>query len=76
MLDAALIAQFRSIVGQENVLTSKVNRVTYGYDATADMPKGSPDVIVIAQQHREVQQVVNLARRCALPCTLAAPERT
>ena len=45
MLDTALIEQFRSIVGQENVLTSKVNRVTYGYDATADMPKGSPDVI-------------------------------
>ncbi len=63
MLDAALIAQFRSIVGQENVLTSKVNRVLYGYDATADMPKGSPDVIVLPNSIDEVQQVVNLARR-------------
>jgi len=63
MLDTALIEQFRSIVGQENVLTSKVNRVTYGYDATADMPKGSPDVIVMPTSIDEVQQVVNLARR-------------
>jgi glycolate oxidase len=63
MLDAALIEQFRSIVGQENVLTSKVNRVTYGYDATADMPKGSPDVIVMPTSIDEVQRVVNLARR-------------
>jgi len=63
MLDTALIEQFLSIVGQENVLTSKVNRVTYGYDATADMPKGSPDVIVMPTSIDEVQQVVNLARR-------------
>ncbi len=63
MLDTALIEKFRAIVGQENVLTSKVNRVTYGYDATADMPKGSPDVIVMPTDIEQVQQVVNLARR-------------
>ena len=63
MLDTALIEKFRVIVGQENVLTSKVNRVTYGYDATADMPKGSPDVIVMPTNTEQVQQVVNLARR-------------
>jgi len=66
MLDTALIEKFRVIVGQENVLTSKVNRVTYGYDATADMPKGSPDVIVMPTSTEQVQQVVNLARRSGI----------
>ncbi|MDR3764471.1 MAG: FAD-linked oxidase C-terminal domain-containing protein [Acidobacteriota bacterium] len=63
MIDSALIQKLREIVGTGNVLTSKVNLVTYGYDATADVPQGRPDVIVMPTTAEQVQQVVNLARR-------------
>jgi glycolate oxidase len=63
MIDKSLIEKFRAIVGENNVLTSKVNLVTYGYDATADLPKGHPDVIVMPTSTEQVQSVVNLARK-------------
>jgi glycolate oxidase len=66
MIDNAILEKFRSIVGAENVLTSKVSRVTYGYDATADVPKGSPDVIVMPTTAEQVQSIVNLARRSGI----------
>jgi len=66
MLDNAIIEKFRSIVGQDNVLTSKVSLVTYGYDATADLPKGNPDIIVMPTSAEQVQSIVNLARRSGI----------
>ena len=63
MIDSALIQKLREIVGTDNVLTSKVNLVTYGYDATADVPQGRPDIVVMPTSAEQVQQVVNLARR-------------
>ncbi|HVJ04482.1 MAG TPA: FAD-linked oxidase C-terminal domain-containing protein [Candidatus Saccharimonadales bacterium] len=63
MLDQAIIEQFRSLLGQGNVLTSKVNLATYSYDATADVPRGTPDVIVMPTTTEQVQSVVNLARK-------------
>jgi glycolate oxidase len=66
MIDNAIIEKLRSIVGNDNVLTSKVSRVTYGYDATADVPKGSPDVIVMPTSAEQVQSIVNLARRSGI----------
>jgi FAD/FMN-containing dehydrogenase len=62
MLDSAIIEQFRAVVGKNNVLTGKVNLATYSYDATADVPKGSPDIIVLPTSAAQVQSVVNLAR--------------
>jgi glycolate oxidase len=62
MLENGLIERFRQIVGAGNVLTGKVNLATYSYDATADMPKGTPDVIVLPTTTEQVQKVVNLAR--------------
>jgi glycolate oxidase len=44
------------------VLTSKVELLTYGYDATADMPHQLPDAVVLPKSVEEVQQIVNLAR--------------
>ena len=63
MLDKAIIQQLAIIVGHDQVLTSKVNLTTYGYDATADVPKGTPDVIVLPTSVEQVQSVVNLARK-------------
>jgi len=63
MLDNAIIEHFRFIVGKNNILTSKVNLATYSYDATADMPTGSPEVIVMPTSTEQVQDVVNVARK-------------
>jgi glycolate oxidase len=63
MLDKAIIQQLATIVGNDHVLTSKVNLVTYGYDATADVPKGTPDIIVMPTSIEQVQSIVNLARK-------------
>jgi glycolate oxidase len=62
MLDKSLINKLEGIVGKDNVLTSKVELLTYGYDATADMPHQLPDVVVLPKSTEEVQQIVNLAR--------------
>jgi len=65
MLDKGVIEELRAIVG--DVLTKKVDLVTYSYDATADVPRQIPDVVVMPQNTREVQSIVNLARRRGVP---------
>jgi len=63
MLSNVIVEQLKSIAGKQNVLTSKLNLVTYGYDATADVPKGTPDVVVLPTSTEQVQAVVRLARK-------------
>ena len=63
MLDQSIIDQLIAIVGKENVLTGKVDRVSYSYDATADMPKQNPDIVVLPQTTEMVQDIVRLARQ-------------
>ena len=63
MLDKTIIEQLETLVGKENVLTGKVNMVAYSYDATADMPRQTPDVVVLPTSAEMVQEIVNLARR-------------
>jgi glycolate oxidase len=43
-------------------LTGKVDLVAYSYDATADLPRKAPDVVVLPTSSEMVQQIVNLAR--------------
>jgi len=62
MLDKAVVLKLQELVGQENVLTSKVEMLAYSYDATADMPRQMPDVVVMPTSSAMVQQVVDLAR--------------
>jgi len=62
MIDKSVTGKLESIVGKGNVLTSKVELLTYGYDATADMPHQLPDAVVLPKSTEEVQQIVNLAR--------------
>lgn len=62
MIDKTIIQELERIVGEKNVLTRKVDLVTYSYDATADMPKHIPDVVVMPTATEEVQRIVNLAQ--------------
>nr|WP_320131036.1 FAD-linked oxidase C-terminal domain-containing protein [uncultured Holophaga sp.] len=63
MLDPVIIEELEALVGKENVLTGKVDRVAYSYDATADLPRQAPDVVVLPTTAEMVQEVVRLARR-------------
>lgn len=62
MLDKDLIEKLEALAGKENVLSSKVDRVAYSYDATADMPRQMPDVVVFPTDSAMVQGLVNFAR--------------
>ena len=62
MVDSSVIQALRAIVGEAHVLTNKVSLVTYSYDATADVPRQIPDVVVMPANVAEVQAVVSLAR--------------
>jgi glycolate oxidase len=62
MLDQEVVRQLKAAVGEPNVLTSKMDMVAYSYDATADMPRQLPDVVVMPTTSAMVQQVVKIAR--------------
>ena len=62
MLDKDIIEKLETLAGKENVLSSKVDRVAYSYDATADMPRQMPDVVVLPTDSAMVQELVNFAR--------------
>lgn len=44
------------------VLSSKVDLVTYSYDATADVPREVPDIVVLPSNTAQVQRIINVAR--------------
>src|SRR5665647_2561564 len=62
MLESTIIEQLVAVAGKDNVLTGKVDLVAYSYDATADLPRQAPDVVVLPTSSEMVQQIVNLAR--------------
>jgi glycolate oxidase len=62
MLDASIISALQEIVGKEHVLTHRVDLVTYSFDATADVPRAIPDVVVTPAYAGDIQRIVNLAR--------------
>ncbi len=61
MLDDIIIKQLQAIVGKDNVLIGNVNLTTYSYDATADVPRAMPEVIVMPTSTEQVRKVVQLA---------------
>jgi glycolate oxidase len=67
MLAQPVLTQLEHIVGKDSLLTSKMDMVAYSYDATADMPKQLPDVVVFPQNSDMVVAIVNLAREHKVP---------
>ena len=61
MVDQNVIQKLQDLVGKDNVLTDKVERVSYSYDATADLPRQTPDVVVMPTSAEVVQEIVKLA---------------
>jgi glycolate oxidase len=62
MLDRSIVERLEAIVGASHVLTHKVDLVTYSYDATADVPRQIPDVVVMPGNVEEIREIVSLAR--------------
>jgi glycolate oxidase len=67
MLDKTLVAALESVCGKENVLTGKVDLVAYSYDATADVPRTLPEVVVLPETAEQVEDIVKLARAYDVP---------
>ncbi len=62
MLEKAILDELVRIAGEDRVLAAKADLVTYSYDATANVPRRIPDVVVMPASTEEVQKIVNLAR--------------
>jgi len=60
-----LISQLQQAVGPEHVLTSDMDLVLYGYDAS--MERGKPNAIVLPASTEQVSQVLALARMHQVP---------
>jgi glycolate oxidase len=62
VLESAVIEELAQITGTDRILTRKADLVTYSYDATANVTRQIPDVVVMPISTGEVQRIVNLAR--------------
>lgn len=62
---AGLVDELRDALGEDAVLTSQADRISYSYDGT--YISHLPDVIVFPQSTADVQQVVRIAARHRTP---------
>ncbi|HSR88645.1 MAG TPA: FAD-linked oxidase C-terminal domain-containing protein [Pontiella sp.] len=65
MLSEQIINELKSIVGKDNVFTSKADRICYSYDATQQ--SFLPDVVVHPTSTDEISRVMKLANRELIP---------
>ena len=65
MLSEQIINELHSIVGKDNVFTSKADRICYSYDATQQ--SFLPDVVVHPGSTDEISRVMKLANRELIP---------
>jgi glycolate oxidase len=65
MLSEQIINELKSIVGKDNVFTSKADRICYSYDATQQ--SFLPDVVVHPGSTDEISRLMKLANRELIP---------
>ena len=65
MLPASIIKKLRDIVGSENILTSKEERICYAYDATNQ--QFLPDAILFPRSANEISEIMRLANSEGFP---------
>ena len=65
MLPDPIINELNSIVGKDNVFTSKADRICYSYDATQQ--SFLPDVVVHPGSTDEISRIMKLANRELIP---------
>ena len=67
MLPGNIVNELVQIVGKENVLTEQEELAAYAFDATADVPKVLPEVVVTPCNAEQVQQIVKIADKYEAP---------
>lgn len=67
-MDEAFIHQFKQIVGDHNVETSKMSLHAYSYDATPNF-RHSPNVIVSPNSTNEIVEIVKICNENNIPIT-------
>ena len=60
-MDQAFKQQLGKILGEANILTNKVDLLTYSYDATPDLNNQWPDIVVLPTTTAQIQEIVRLA---------------
>lgn len=66
MLDSHIVAAIKKIVGEDNVETSNMARVSYSYDATPNF-QSMPDAIIAPRNSREISEVLKLCNKHKIP---------
>ncbi len=67
MLSSNIVKELQGIVGGENILTSKEERICYSYDATNQQL--IPDAVLFPQSAEEISHVLRLANSEKFPVT-------
>ena len=60
-----IIIELAEIVGEDNITTDHIDRITHSYDATEK--KYLPDIVIYASNTIEISKVVKLANRRRIP---------
>lgn len=66
MLEKQIIDSFVSIVGEDNVDTSNMGRLTYSYDATPNF-QTMPDAVIAPRNTNEVAEVLKVCNTHKIP---------
>jgi len=66
-VNANIINELISLLGKENVLTSKEDKINYSYDATPDTDRCEPDVVVTPSDREQVIGLVKIASKNRIP---------
>ena len=66
MLEKQIIDSFVSIVGEDNVDTSNMGRLTYSYDATPNF-QAMPDAVIAPRNTNEVAEVLKVCNTHKIP---------
>ncbi|AGA70642.1 FAD/FMN-dependent dehydrogenase [Desulfitobacterium dichloroeliminans LMG P-21439] len=67
MLKAEALNELIQVLGKEHVITEHEELLTYSYDATAAMPRQTPDVFITPQTTEQVSEVMKISAKYNLP---------
>ncbi len=66
-LDPSIISKFINACGKDSVLTDQSECWAYGYDNSKQ--HACPDLVLLPQQHEQIQQAVNICNEYKIPLT-------
>ena len=75
MLEKQIIDSFVSIVGEDNVDTSNMGRLTYSYDATPNF-QAMPDAVIAPRNTNEIAEVLKYVTLTKSLYMFVVPGRT